>query len=85
MFAIAKLAPALATGFALIAVASPATAQPRKDKPVIVSAKAVPDATSRICMPRSMSKTVGRDKAQPVTLCQTVGEWATHGVTIVVK
>jgi hypothetical protein len=85
MFAIAKSLPALAAGLALVAAASPAAAQSRKDKPVVVSAKAVKDSTSRLCMPRTMSKTVGKDKSQPQTLCQTVDDWATHGVTIIVK
>lgn len=87
MFKFSKSARAVAltAGLAFVAAATPVAAQPRKDKPVIVSAKAITDPTSRVCMPRTMSKTVGKDKSQPATLCHTVDEWAAHGVTIVVK
>ncbi|WP_375421402.1 hypothetical protein [uncultured Sphingomonas sp.] len=75
------------TALAVVAslIATPALSAPRKDKPVIVPARAIKDATSRICMPRTMSKTVSKDVSQPATLCNTVEEWAVHGVTIVTK
>ena len=75
---------AIAATAALLLTTAPALAA-GKNAEVRVPASSIKDATTRVCMPRSMSKTVGKDKTQPQVLCQTVEEWAGHGVTIVAR
>lgn len=78
-----KFRPALAATLAL-AIAASAAVQ-AKTNAVRVPASLIKDPASRLCMPRGMSATVGKDKSQPATLCLTVDEWATHGVTVTTK
>lgn len=71
---------------AAIFTAVPAMAQGSvKSKTVTLPASALPNADSRICMPRSTSPVVAKDKTLPATLCQTRDAWAAHGVTIVTR
>ncbi len=56
-----------------------------KTRIVTMPASAIKTPDSRICMPRATSPIVGKDKSLPKTLCQTVAQWADHGVSIVGK
>jgi len=73
-----------AAAFAAVALAS-AGAVAAKPRTVTMPASVLKSPDARICMPRTLSQTVGKDKTQPATLCQTVADWGTHGVTIVAK
>ena len=77
---------ATTAGFALFASisATPAFAAP-KEKVVYMPASVIAKPESNICMPRSTSLTVGKDKTLPATLCQTAAEWQTHGVRIAAR
>lgn len=77
------LRASLTTAAALALASTPALA--KKASTVTVPASLVKDASSKLCMPRTMSSTVGKDKSQPATLCMTVDEWSTHGVTVATK
>lgn len=82
MQSIQHLVRAAASGALLIAV--PAVAAP-KPKVVTVPAATIADPARKLCMPRTTSPLVAKDKTLPATLCQTVGEWAAHGVTVKAK
>lgn len=60
--------------------ATPALARPRV---VTLPARVLKTPETRICLPREYSQTVGRDREQPRTLCNTVADWTAHGVTVV--
>ncbi|AIT06885.1 hypothetical protein MC45_11440 [Sphingomonas taxi] len=64
--------------------ASPALAA-KKPPVVIVPARVIADPAARICMPRSTSPLIAKDKSLPETICETVAAWAAHGVTIRAK
>jgi len=66
---------------ATMAVASPALAA-KKPPVVIVPSHVIADPAAKICMPRSTSPLIAKDKSLPETLCETVAAWAAHGVTI---
>jgi hypothetical protein len=71
----------------LAASAALATPAPAAKKPpvVIVPASVIADPAAKICMPRSTSPLVAKDKTLPDTLCETVDAWAAHGVTVRAK
>jgi len=68
----------------LVAAGSPALARNTGPATVTVTASAAPDATSRLCMPKS---TLGNKatRSMPDTICQTRAEWEAAGVTFKVK
>ena len=63
------------------AVAAETTAKPLT---VTLSASALKDETSKLCMPRTMIDK-SRKSTLPKTICQTRAEWAEQGVNIVAK
>ncbi len=62
--------------------AMPAVAAPRepKSETITVSARALKDDASKLCMPRKDA-----DTRKTVTMCLTRDGWAEQGVTIIVK
>lgn len=75
------------TSLALAAFAIAAPAQAKKaDKPVevTITEKTFPDATSRMCMPRTMIDK-SRKSDLPKTMCHTREEWEAKGVTFKTK
>jgi hypothetical protein len=70
---------AIVTGAASSALAA------KKPPVVIVPARVIADPAARICMPRSTSPLIAKDKSLPETMCETVAAWAAHGVTIRAK
>jgi hypothetical protein len=70
---------------AVLAAAMPSTAiaKDKGEHTITVPAAALPDASSKLCMPR---KVIDKSKHSPLpkTVCYTQAEWAEKGVTIVV-
>lgn len=73
----------LTAALVLAGLGTPAVAA--KPSVVIVPASVLATPSAKLCMPRSTSQTAAKDKSLPKTLCQTVDEWAAHGVTIRAK
>jgi hypothetical protein len=67
---------------ATMAVAAGPAFAAKKPPVVIVPAHVIADPAAKICMPRSTSPLIAKDKSLPETLCETVAAWAAHGVTI---
>lgn len=82
MFVAIRITAALAA--TTIAAAGPALAA-RKPPVVIVPARVIADPAAKICMPRTTSPLLAKDKTLPDTLCRTVAVWAENGVTIRAK
>ena len=70
---------------AVLAAAMPsaAIAKDKNDHTFTVPAAAIKDASSKLCMPRTV---LDKSKKSPLpkTVCYTQAEWAEKGVTIVV-
>ena len=64
--------------------ASGALARGKGPAKVTLSAKAAPDATSRLCMPKTTLGNVAT-REMPETICQTRAEWEAAGVTFILK
>ena len=82
MFVATRTVAALAA--LTLAAAGPALAA-RRPPVVIVPARVIADPAAKICMPRSTSPLIAKDKTLPETLCRTVAGWAAYGVTIRAK
>lgn len=77
------LAVIAAAGLAL-AAGSPALARTKGPATITLSKTAAPEATSRLCMPKS---TLGNkaDPTMPETICQSRTDWETAGVKFIIK
>jgi len=80
-----RFTTALTAAVAAFAVTTAASAGATKPKIVTMPASVLKSPDARICMPRTTSPMVAKDKTLPETLCQTVEQWSAHGVTIVSK
>jgi hypothetical protein len=86
VYTIARATVAAAAAGLITAAAMPALAQPSSTaKPVKVTVPSAALTTGKLCMSKSKSRIAAKDKTLPATLCQTVDEWAAHGVEIVTK
>jgi len=70
---------------ATAATVTPTVANAKKPPVVIVPATLIAEPAAKVCMPRSTSPLVAKDKSLPETLCETVEAWAAHGVTVRAK
>ncbi len=84
MFAQLPLASIATAAALVVGLAMPAIAA-AKTPVVIVPASVIANPDAKLCMPRSTSPIVAKDKSLPATLCQTVEAWAAHGVTVKAK
>ncbi|KQR80817.1 hypothetical protein [Sphingomonas sp. Leaf343] len=84
MFARRPVASIATTAALVLGLSMPAIAA-AKTPVVIVPASVIANPAAKLCMPRSTSPIVAKDKSLPATLCQTVEAWAAHGVTVKAK
>ena len=70
------------TAITMMPTNDPMALAAKKPPVVIVPSHVIADPTAKICMPRSTSPLIAKDKSLPETLCETVAAWAAHGVTI---
>jgi hypothetical protein len=80
-----RIATAFSAAIAAFALTAAASAGATKPKIVTMPASVLKSPDARICMPRTTSPVVAKDKTLPATLCETVEQWSAHGVTIVSK
>ena len=67
-----------------LAAGSPALARTKGPATITLTKKTAPEATSRLCMPKS---TLGNkaEAAMPETICQSRTDWETAGVKFIIK